>query len=63
MCPEWVFLCDTVAGIIQEPMRLTWNAALEESEMVLFETVHKLLKATGVSAQEVKAIPYPAFHL
>ncbi len=38
-------------------MRLTWNAALEESEMVLFETVHKLLKATGVSAQEVRAVP------
>ncbi len=34
-------------------MRLTWNAALEETEMVLFESVHKLFKATGVSAQEV----------
>ena len=41
------------AGIIQEPMRLTWNAALEETEMVLFESVHKLFKATGVSAQDV----------
>ena len=34
-------------------MRLTWNAALEETEMVLFESVHKLFKATGVSAQDV----------
>lgn len=41
------------AGIIQEPMRLTWNAALEETEMVLFESVHKLFKATGVNAQDV----------
>lgn len=40
-------------GIIQEPMRLTWNAALEETEMVLFESVHKLFKATGVDAQDV----------
>jgi hypothetical protein len=35
-------------------MRLTWNAALEETEMVLFESVHKLFKATGVSAQDVR---------
>ncbi len=34
-------------------MRLTWNSALEETEMVLFESVHKLFKATGVSAQDV----------
>ena len=34
-------------------MRLTWNAALEETEMVLFESVHKLFKATGVNAQDV----------
>ena len=49
-----------LAGIIQEPMRLTWNAALEETEMVLFESVHKLFKATGVSAQDVSHphIPY-----
>ena len=47
----------SVAGIIQEPMRLTWNAALEETEMVLFESVHKLFKATGVSAQDVSHSP------
>ena len=44
-------------------MRLTWNAALEETEMVLFESVHKLFKATGVSAQEVShlaAVPLPS---
>ena len=46
-----------LAGIIQEPMRLTWNAALEETEMVLFESVHKLFKATGVSAQDVSHPP------
>nr|BBJ25283.1 3-ketoacyl-ACP synthase-2 [Coccomyxa sp. Obi] len=40
-------------SIIQEPMKLTWNAALEETEMVLFETVHKLLKTTGVDAQDI----------
>ncbi|CAK0756109.1 hypothetical protein CVIRNUC_002426 [Coccomyxa viridis] len=40
-------------SIIQEPMRLTWNAALEETEMVLFESVHKLFKATGVNAQDI----------
>lgn len=34
-------------------MKLTWNAALEETEMVLFETVHKLLKTTGIDAQDV----------
>ena len=34
-------------------MRLTWNSALEETEMVLFESVHKLFKATGVNAQDV----------
>ena len=39
-------------------MRLTWNAALEETEMVLFESVHKLFKATGVSAQDVSHL-YP----
>ncbi len=50
-------LCAAVAGIIQEPMRLTWNAALEETEMVLFESVHKLFKATGVSAQDVSHSP------
>ena len=44
-------------GIIQEPMRLTWNTALEETEMVLFETVHKLFKTTGVSPQDVRALP------
>ena len=44
------------AGIIQEPMRLTWNAALEETEMVLFESVHKLFKATGVNAQDVSPL-------
>lgn len=43
-------------GIIQEPMKLTWNAALEETEMVLFETVHKLLKTTGVDAQDVSPL-------
>ncbi len=35
-------------------MRLTWNSALEETEMVLFETVHKLFKATGVQPQEAR---------
>ncbi len=35
-------------------MKLTWNAALEETEMVLFETVHKLLKTTGIDAQDVR---------
>ena len=35
-------------------MRLTWNTALEETEMVLFETVHKLFKTTGVSPQDVR---------
>ena len=45
-----------LAGIIQEPMRLTWNAALEETEMVLFESVHKLFKATGVNAQDVSCL-------
>lgn len=38
-------------------MKLTWNAALEETEMVLFETVHKLLKTTGVDAQDVSHRP------
>ncbi len=38
-------------------MKLTWNAALEETEMVLFETVHKLLKTTGVDAQDVSSLP------
>ena len=47
------------AGIIQEPMRLTWNAALEETEMVLFESVHKLFKATGVNAQDVSPSCHP----
>ena len=47
------------AGIIQEPMRLTWNAALEETEMVLFESVHKLFKATGVNAQDVSSSCHP----
>ena len=45
-----------LTGIIQEPMRLTWNAALEETEMVLFESVHKLFKATGVNAQDVSCL-------
>ena len=47
------------AGIIQEPMKLTWNTALEETEMVLFETVHKLFKTTGVSPQDVRPLPLP----
>ena len=42
------------AGIIQEPMKLTWNAALEESEMVMYETVHKLFKQTGFTADDVR---------
>jgi hypothetical protein len=42
------------AGIIQEPMKLTWNAALEESEMVMYETVHKLFKQTGFTAEDVR---------
>ena len=40
-------------------MRLTWNAALEETEMVLFESVHKLFKATGVNAQDVSSSCHP----
>ncbi|KAK9841816.1 hypothetical protein WJX81_004960 [Elliptochloris bilobata] len=40
-------------SIIQEPMKLTWNAALEESEMVMYETVHKLFKQTGFTADDV----------
>ena len=35
-------------------MKLTWNAALEESEMVMYETVHKLFKQTGFSADDVR---------
>ena len=41
-------------------MRLTWNTALEETEMVLFETVHKLFKTTGVSPQDVSPCPAKA---
>lgn len=44
------------AGIIQEPMKLTWNAALEESEMVMYETVHKLFKQTGFTADDVRLV-------
>ena len=50
------------AGIIQEPMKLTWNTALEETEMVLFETVHKLFKTTGVSPQDVSSLILPCPH-
>ena len=53
MLPAHADAGSAAAGIIQEPMRLTWNAALEETEMVLFESVHKLFKATGVNAQDV----------
>jgi hypothetical protein len=35
-------------------MKLTWNAALEESEMVMYETVHKLFKQTGFTAEDVR---------
>ena len=35
-------------------MKLTWNAALEESEMVMYETVHKLFKQTGFTADDVR---------
>ena len=37
-------------------MKLTWNAALEESEMVMYETVHKLFKQTGFTADDVRAL-------
>ena len=37
-------------------MKLTWNAALEESEMVMYETVHKLFKQTGFTADDVRSL-------
>lgn len=52
-----VRICRARAGIIQEPMKLTWNAALEESEMVMYETVHKLFKQTGFTADDVRLPP------
>ena len=40
-------------SIVQEPMRLNWESALEETEGVLYETVHKLFKQAGVGAQDI----------
>ena len=42
-----------VAAIVSEPMRLNWTGALEETEMVMYDTVGKLFKQTGYAPEDV----------